>query len=213
MRIHSVVCADDGYIQKRSIGFLWSKEGHVYGRLRGQLLLNIDMRTEGIPLGGWKAAWLSMLHEEGLASVQACIKNWEKELRIDAPPPLAAPAFLEELMSRGITVLAVDCDLTLIDIHTGGHWAGPMEDLTPRVRPFFKELLPAAHQAGLRLGIATFSSQPELIHSLVKVRGHEIMEPRLLRSWRGCPLSQSEEGSLQASGLKVETMLRCQRAV
>ena len=36
-------------------------------------------------------------------------------------------------MWQGVVLLVIDCDLTLIDIHTGGHWQGDVEELVGKV--------------------------------------------------------------------------------
>lgn len=43
-----------------------------------------------------------------------------------------------------------------------------MDELVPKVRPMFKELICAAVSAGIYVGIATFSSQPLMISQLIK---------------------------------------------
>ena len=57
----------------------------------------------------------------------------------------------------------LDNDLTLIAVHTGGSWTDTAEALAREVRPVFKALIAQALAAGLEVGVATFSSQPELI--------------------------------------------------
>ena len=53
--------------------------------------------------------------------------------------------------------------MTLIAVHTGGSWTDTAEALAREVRPVFKALIAQALAAGLEVGVATFSSQPELI--------------------------------------------------
>ena len=36
-------------------------------------------------------------------------------------------------MWQGVVLLVIYCDLTLIDIHTGGHWQGDVEELVGKV--------------------------------------------------------------------------------
>lgn len=47
-----------------------------------------------------------------------------------------------------VNFLALDFDLTILDIHTSGRWPGTPEQLTQRIRPFFQALIPAAVAAG-----------------------------------------------------------------
>lgn len=44
--------------------------------------------------------------------------------------------------------LALDFDLTIVDIHTSGRWPGTPEQLAQRIRPFFQTLIPAALSHG-----------------------------------------------------------------
>lgn len=47
-----------------------------------------------------------------------------------------------------VNFLALDFDLTILDIHTSGRWPGTPEQLAQRIRPFFQALIPAAVAAG-----------------------------------------------------------------
>lgn len=48
-----------------------------------------------------------------------------------------------------VNFLALDFDLTILDIHTSGRWPGTPEQLTQRIRPFFQALIPVAVAEGL----------------------------------------------------------------
>jgi phosphoserine phosphatase len=58
-----------------------------------------------------------------------------------------------------INFLALDFDLTILDIHTGGRWAGSIDELVQRIRPVFAHLIREAHSAGIQIAIVTFSPQ------------------------------------------------------
>lgn len=47
-----------------------------------------------------------------------------------------------------VNFLALDFDLTIVDIHTSGRWPGTPEQLVQRIRPFFQSLIPAAAAQG-----------------------------------------------------------------
>ena len=47
-----------------------------------------------------------------------------------------------------INFLAVDFDLTLVDMHTGGRFEGSPMELCRAVRPFFRSLIPMAISRG-----------------------------------------------------------------
>lgn len=47
-----------------------------------------------------------------------------------------------------VNFLALDFDLTILDIHTSGRWPGTPEQLVQRIRPFFQVLIPVALAQG-----------------------------------------------------------------
>lgn len=53
-----------------------------------------------------------------------------------------------------VNFLALDFDLTILDIHTSGRWPGTPEQLTQRIRPFFQALIPVAVAEGKLAGKA-----------------------------------------------------------
>lgn len=60
-----------------------------------------------------------------------------------------------------------DFDETLICEHTGGHWRGSLAELTSKVRPFFKKLVPMVLKSGILIAIVTFSGQVAVISSVL----------------------------------------------
>lgn len=86
---------------------------------------------------------------------------------------------MSALSRTGINLLAVDFDLTFIDVHTGGCWAGSVAALASRVRPYMKQLVDDALSSGLYVAIVTFSPQVSLISqvliSLFPANGHKII--------------------------------------
>ncbi|GMH46857.1 hypothetical protein TrLO_g5470 [Triparma laevis f. longispina] len=73
------------------------------------------------------------------------------------------------LTSRQINFLALDFDLTVIDIHTGGAWQGTAEELATHVRPLFKHLIIAACEANMSVAIVTFSPQVPMIRAVLQL--------------------------------------------
>uniref|UniRef100_A0A7S1BZL6 Uncharacterized protein n=1 Tax=Corethron hystrix TaxID=216773 RepID=A0A7S1BZL6_9STRA len=71
---------------------------------------------------------------------------------------------LEEL---NINFLALDFDLTTIDVHTGGKWEGTPDELASHIRPIFKHLIARAHAANIAIAIVTFSPQVRHIGSVL----------------------------------------------
>lgn len=75
---------------------------------------------------------------------------------------------LEHLANKGINFLAIDFDLTMIDVHTGGRWAGTAKDLSTHLRPLFAALVPKAIAKGMYVAIVTFSPQVSMIADVLK---------------------------------------------
>lgn len=69
---------------------------------------------------------------------------------------------------KGIRLLAVDFDQTLISVHTGGRWKESIENLVQEVRPCIRDLIPAALEKGIYVAIVTYSTQSWLIKDLIK---------------------------------------------
>jgi len=83
-----------------------------------------------------------------------------------------AKVIVHSLMRKGIKLLALDFDLTIIGFHTGGAWRGPTNQLAQHVRPCFRALLEASlHESTdrlLHLSIVTYSLQYGTIEDLLK---------------------------------------------
>mmetsp|Transcript_17129 Transcript_17129/g.22623 ORF Transcript_17129/g.22623 Transcript_17129/m.22623 type:complete len:186 (+) Transcript_17129:255-812(+) len=76
-------------------------------------------------------------------------------------------AITKKLKDQGINFLALDFDLTVLDVHTGGRWLGQAADLTPHIRPLFRHLIPQAIDAGIFTAIVTFSPQVHMIAAVL----------------------------------------------
>ena len=57
---------------------------------------------------------------------------------------------VQRLKTLKLNFLALDFDMTVIDIHTGGRWSGSACELSEQIRPFFRALIPAAIAEGAR---------------------------------------------------------------
>ena len=55
---------------------------------------------------------------------------------------------VQRLKTLKLNFLALDFDMTVIDIHTGGRWSGSACELSEQIRPFFRALIPAAIAEG-----------------------------------------------------------------
>ena len=80
-----------------------------------------------------------------------------------------------------INFLALDFDLTIVDIHTGGRWNGSIDELVSRIRPVFGHLIRAAHSAGLHIAIVTFSPQVAHITRVVEKAFPQVHEHIVVR--------------------------------
>lgn len=80
-----------------------------------------------------------------------------------------ARAIVHGLIDRGIKLLALDFDLTILDVHTGGAWIGPIHHLAQHVRPSFRALMEAALETDLlHMCIVTYSLQQDVIQDLLR---------------------------------------------
>jgi len=73
------------------------------------------------------------------------------------------------LVAGDVRLVAIDADLTLFCVHTGGKWRGSAEELSLRIRPLFKALIRECVTVGLHVAIVTFSPQAQLIRDALLV--------------------------------------------
>jgi len=89
-----------------------------------------------------------------------------------------ATSMLESVLIRfkslGINLLAIDFDMTIIDIHTGGRWTGTPDELAQHhIRPEFRQLIRACWRHDIAVAVVTFSPQTAVVqHAL-----HQIVNP------------------------------------
>nr|KAI8738281.1 hypothetical protein BgiMline_025184 [Biomphalaria glabrata] len=76
-------------------------------------------------------------------------------------------SFVLALTKKGIKLLAMDFDKTLIDIHSGGTWTESVDKLVPHVRPCMRDLLEGAVNKGIFVAIVTYHRQGWLIKDLL----------------------------------------------
>jgi hypothetical protein len=69
----------------------------------------------------------------------------------------------------GIRAAAFDFDRTLVGVHTGGNWDGPAAGLARRFRPDFACYVAECRRRGIRVGVATFSTQKQLIADVLRI--------------------------------------------
>ena len=71
-------------------------------------------------------------------------------------------------LADGILLAAFDFDATILDFHTGGQWEGTKQDLVSHVRPEFKCYISLCLEKGIRVAVATFSTQTEMIAKVLE---------------------------------------------
>jgi FMN phosphatase YigB (HAD superfamily) len=71
-------------------------------------------------------------------------------------------------LADGILLAAFDFDATILDFHTGGQWEGNKQDLVTHVRPEFKCYIHICLEKGIRVAVATFSTQTEMIAKVLE---------------------------------------------
>lgn len=80
-----------------------------------------------------------------------------------------AQAFVQNLVEMQVKVLAIDFDLTLVGMHTGGRWWGSAETLSRNVRPLWKTVVPLCQKFGIEVSVVTLSRQTKLISNVLKL--------------------------------------------
>lgn len=80
-----------------------------------------------------------------------------------------ARAIVRNLVRKGVKLLALDFDQTIVSIHTGGAWRGPSSKLAQHVRPCFRALMEAALElTDLHVCVVTYSLQQCVIEDALK---------------------------------------------
>jgi len=100
-----------------------------------------------------------------------------RKLDLASPPPskrrirhLDDLRCLTDAMARkGIKLLALDWDDTLISVHTRGQFCGLAKEIEPKIRPVFRELIVAAVASKLRVAIVSFSGQQNVIRGALNI--------------------------------------------
>ncbi|XP_068694748.1 uncharacterized protein [Montipora foliosa] len=78
-------------------------------------------------------------------------------------------SMVQKLVSLSVKLVAVDFDLTIINIHTRGNWQFTAKSLASRVRPTFKLFLAAALECkNLHVAVVTQSPQVSLVREVLE---------------------------------------------
>lgn len=128
-------------------------------------------------------------------SVSGTAQNVERVEQFDVD----ATAMAHALVDNGVRLLALDFDLTLVNLHTYGVWLDGAMDLRPHLRPLFRSLIPAVQQQGIFVSVVTFSGQTDLIREcLAYAAGStELAATIIIRgedsSWERASVARDEE--------------------
>lgn len=76
---------------------------------------------------------------------------------------------VQNLIRAGIKMVAVDFDLTILNIHTHGFWQFTSKMLATRVRPCFKHFLSEALNSNLHVAVVTHSPQADLVREVLEL--------------------------------------------
>lgn len=98
---------------------------------------------------------------------------------------------VQKLVSLSIKLVAVDFDLTILNVHTHGNWQFTAKSLSSRVRPAFKQFLTAVLECD-QLHVAVVTQSPQV--SLVR----EVLEETLPQSNTGRIHIRGNDGTWRA---------------
>ena len=101
------------------------------------------------------------------SSPQAGDKKKGRQMATTASYSTAITSAITKLKEVGINFLALDFDQTILDIHTGGRWKGTVEELYPRIRPVFAQLIQAAQEHDIQVAVVTFSAQTKFVRGVL----------------------------------------------
>jgi len=95
--------------------------------------------------------------------------DWPDERELTEEEEEAARQDAHKVASL-VKLVALDCDLTLLGIHTGGgYWHDSACELSKHLRPVFKIFVPELLLLGARVAVVTFSPQPQLIKEALEI--------------------------------------------
>lgn len=93
----------------------------------------------------------------------------DRTASLEGEEAVRAEAFVKQLVENNVKLLALDFDLTLVSMHTGGRWWGSAETLARSVRPIFRTIIPLCQSAGIEVSIVTMSQQTRLIANVLRL--------------------------------------------
>ncbi len=100
---------------------------------------------------------------EGTASADK-----RRSLPVTDPETQLARSIITTLLEKGIKLLALDFDRTIVSVHTSGYWKQGTPKLAEAVRPCFVALIRAALESSMHVCVVTYSTQAALIRDVLK---------------------------------------------
>jgi hypothetical protein len=152
----------------RETGAKRSREEKAPKRVRPNLTL--DLSVLATPTASGTSSLLSLRRQGSWE--EGCLADSTVEDRagkLSEEATLRAGAFVSELHESGVKLLAIDFDLTMVSMHTGGRWWGTVETLARSIRPLFKAVIPDAQRLGIEVCVCTLSSQANLIRKVLEL--------------------------------------------
>ena len=93
----------------------------------------------------------------------------EKDISVLSAEDQLAKDVVRELVEKGIKLLALDFDRTIVSVHTAGYWKQGTQKLVEHVRPCFRALMKEALESNLHVCVVTYSTQIALIKDVLKM--------------------------------------------
>jgi 2-hydroxy-3-keto-5-methylthiopentenyl-1-phosphate phosphatase len=75
---------------------------------------------------------------------------------------------IKRLQEVGVNFLAVDFDMTILSVHTGGRWDKSAEELIQHIRPEFDQLLNACVANDIKIAVVTYTAQVTLVRAVLE---------------------------------------------
>ena len=102
----------------------------------------------------------------------------EREISVLSTEDQLAKNVVRELVEKGIKLLALDFDRTIVSVHTAGYWKQGTQKLVEHVRPCFRALIKAALESSIHVCVVTYSTQIALIRDVLRLALVKRLVPR-----------------------------------
>lgn len=103
-----------------------------------------------------------------VTDVSASFKLLQKMSKRRREREVGIAALVSSLQKKGIQLVAVDFDQTLITFHSGGVWKDSVDKLVSKVRPCIRDLMQTCLDRDINVCIVTYFMQPWVIKELLQ---------------------------------------------